>query len=89
MWRVLAAAAIGLILAGPAVAGGKPLGPPDQRLTKAAVTKIFLQDEKVSDWLAHYPRSGRRRSPSPSRKSTQKPSQTGVLLISLPPNAPG
>jgi len=59
MWRVLAAAAIGLILAGPAVAGGKPLGPPDQRLTKAAVTKIFLQDEKVSDWLAHYPRSGR------------------------------
>ena len=59
MWRVLAAAAIGLILAGPAVAGGKPLGPPDQRLTKAAATKIFLQDEKVSDWLAHYPRSGR------------------------------
>jgi len=59
MWRVLAAAAIGLILAGPAVAGGKQLGPPDQRLTKAAVTKIFLQDEKVSDWLAHYPRSGR------------------------------
>jgi hypothetical protein len=59
MWRVLAAAAIGLILAGPAIAGGKPLGPPDQRLTKAAVTNIFLQDEKVSDWLAHYPRSGR------------------------------
>jgi hypothetical protein len=59
MWRVLAAAAIGLILAGPAVAGGKPLAPPDQRLTKAAVTKIFLQDEKVSDWLAHYPRNGR------------------------------
>ena len=59
MWRVLAAAAIGLILAGPAVAGGKQLGPPDQRLTKAAVTKIFLQDEKVSDWLAHYPRNGR------------------------------
>ena len=59
MWRVLAAAAIGLILAGPAIAGGKPLGPPDQRLTKAAVTKIFLEDEKVSDWLAHYPRSGR------------------------------
>ena len=59
MWRVLAAAAIGLILAGPAIAGGKPLGPPDQRLTKAAVTKIFLQDEKVSDWLAHYPRNGR------------------------------
>src|SRR5215813_7934574 len=47
MGRVLAAAAIGLILAGPALAGGKPLGPPQQRLTKAAV------------WLAHYPRKER------------------------------
>ena len=59
MGRVLAAAAIGLILAGPALAGGKPLGPPDQRLTKAAATKIFLQDDKVADWLAHYPRKDR------------------------------
>ncbi len=59
MGRVLAAAAIGLILAGPALAGGKPLGPPDQRLTKAATTKIFLQDDKVADWLAHYPRKDR------------------------------
>jgi hypothetical protein len=60
MGRVLAAAAIGLILAGPALAsGGKPLGPPDQRLTKAAVTKIFLRDTKVADWLARYPRSDR------------------------------
>jgi len=60
MGRVLAAAAIGLILAGPALAsGGKSLGPPDQRLTKAAVTKIFLQERKVADWLAHYPRTGR------------------------------
>jgi hypothetical protein len=60
MGRVLAAAAIGLILAGPALAsGGKSLGPPDQRLTKAAVTKIFLQEKKVADWLAHYPRTGR------------------------------
>ncbi|HET7555766.1 MAG TPA: hypothetical protein VFJ75_08950 [Gaiellaceae bacterium] len=54
MGRVLAAAVIGLILAGPALAGGKPLGPPDQRLTKAAATRIFLQDHKVADWLAHY-----------------------------------
>src|ERR1043165_922872 len=60
MGRVLAAAAIGLILAGPALAsGGKPLGPPDQRLSKAAATKIFLQDTKVADWLAHYPRKDR------------------------------
>ena len=60
MGRVLAAAAIGLILAGPALAaGGKSLGPPDQRLTKAVATKIFLQDGKVADWLAHYPRKGR------------------------------
>ena len=60
MGRVLAAAAIGLILAGPALAaGGKPLGPPDQRLSKAAATKIFLQDTKVADWLGHYPRHDR------------------------------
>jgi len=56
MGRVLAAAAIGLILAGPAHAsGGKPLGPPAQRLTEAAATKIFLRDAKVADWLGHYP----------------------------------
>ncbi|HSC51149.1 MAG TPA: hypothetical protein VLD16_12870 [Gaiellaceae bacterium] len=55
MARVLAAAVIGLILAGPALAGGKPLGPPDQRLTKAAATRIFLHDRKVADWLGHYP----------------------------------
>jgi hypothetical protein len=59
MGRVLAAAAIGLILAGPAHASGKPLGPPDQRLSKAAATKIFLQDEKVANWLGHYPREER------------------------------
>ena len=55
MRRVLAMAVAGLILAGPAFAGGKPLGPPAQRLTKAAATKIFLQDGKVAAWLAHYP----------------------------------
>jgi hypothetical protein len=59
MGRVLAAAVIGLILAGPALAGGKPLGPPDQRLTKAAATKIFLEDDKVADWLARYPTKDR------------------------------
>ena len=45
------AAAIGLILAGPAHAGGKPLGPPAQRLTKAAATRIFLEDSKIAGWL--------------------------------------
>ena len=59
MGRVLAAAAIGLILAGPAHAGGKPLGPPAQRLTKAAATRIFLEDSKVADWLRHYPAKSR------------------------------
>src|SRR5215510_6218845 len=40
MGRVLAAAAIGLILAGPAHAsGGKPLGPPAQRLVEPSFDK--------------------------------------------------
>ena len=58
MRRALAAAAIGLLLAGPALAApGKPksLGPPEQRLTVAQAKAIFLRNEKVSDWLAHYP----------------------------------
>src|SRR5690242_16603642 len=60
MARVLAAAAIGLILAGPALAsGGKSLGPPAQRLTKPAATKIFLQNAKVADWLDRYPTKDR------------------------------
>src|SRR5690348_10779383 len=60
MGRVLAAAAIGLILAGPALApGGKSHGPPAQRLTKAAATKIFLQNAKVADWLDRYPTKDR------------------------------
>src|ERR1700741_4526068 len=60
MGRVLAAAAIGLMLAGPALAGdGKSLGPPSQRLTKAGGTRIFLQDEKVAGWMRHYPAKGR------------------------------
>jgi hypothetical protein len=59
MRRALAAAAIGLVLAGPALAApGKPkaLGPPEQRLTAAQAKAIFLRNEKVSDWLAHYPK---------------------------------
>jgi hypothetical protein len=59
MRRALAAAAIGLLLAGPALAApGKPksLGPPEQRLTEAQAKAIFLRNEKVSSWLAHYPK---------------------------------
>jgi hypothetical protein len=59
MRRALVAAAIGLLLAGPALAASgkpKPLGPPAQRLTSAKATAIFLRNEKVSDWLAHYPK---------------------------------
>jgi hypothetical protein len=59
MRRALAAAAIGLLLAGPAVAApGKPkqLGPPEQRLTEAQAKAIFLRSAKVAGWLEHYPR---------------------------------
>src|SRR5215216_1338547 len=59
MRRALAAAAIGLLLAGPALAAHgkpKPLGPPEQRLTEAQAKAIFLRNEKVSDWLTHYPK---------------------------------
>ena len=61
--RVLATADVAaLALAGPALAapaGGVPsvmkgpLGPPDQRLTEAQVTRIFLDNRKVADWLRH------------------------------------
>jgi hypothetical protein len=63
MRRVLAGTAVALALAGPALAAPgstpdtkKPLGPPNQRLTAAQVKTIFLQNDKVADWLGHYPR---------------------------------
>src|SRR5215218_3465765 len=59
MRRALAAAAIGLLLAGAALGGPgkpKPLRPPEQRLTEAQAKAIFLRNEKVSDWLTHYPK---------------------------------
>src|ERR1043166_8263180 len=69
MARALALAAV-LALAAPslALAQGKPstrkhlpagLSPPSPRLTKAEATRIFLDDGKVSSWLARYPRSHR------------------------------
>jgi hypothetical protein len=62
MGRALASAAVALVLAGPALAAPGPpsvmkgpLSPPDQRLTRAQVKQIFLDDRKVADWLRHYP----------------------------------
>jgi hypothetical protein len=56
MARVLAVALLALAVAGPAFASGKkPLVPPDPRLHSAQVERIFLQDDKVADWLGHYP----------------------------------
>ena len=63
MRRVVAAAAVALALAGPALAGSgpppplkAPLAPPSPRLADAQVKRIFLDDDKVADWLRHYPR---------------------------------
>jgi hypothetical protein len=55
-----------LALAVPAVAAADTphklapsLRPPEPRLAKTEVTRIFLQDSKVADWLRRYPRTGR------------------------------
>ena len=68
MGRALVPAVVAaLALAGSAFAGTTtgtvpgalkgPLAPPAKRLTEAQVTRIFLADDKVADWLGHYPRS--------------------------------
>jgi hypothetical protein len=68
MGRVLAlVAAVALVLAAPALAANpkhKPLPasslqPPNARLTKAQVTRIFLTNRKVASWLDRYPEKGR------------------------------
>jgi hypothetical protein len=70
MGRPLALAVVVLALAAPAAAAtphhgkGKPLpaasaGPPVPRLTKADVTRLFVQYKMVADWLSRYPRAGR------------------------------
>ncbi len=62
MARVLAVALAAFALAGNALAAGNPpalhgsLAPPSQRLKAAEVKRIFLQNDKVADWLRHYPR---------------------------------
>jgi hypothetical protein len=64
MGRALALAAAVLALAAPALASAanprlpSPL-PPEPRLSKAQATRIFLANDKVSDWLGRYPHHGR------------------------------
>src|SRR5207244_2876542 len=64
MGRALAVAAAVLALAAPALASAakprlpSPL-PPEPRLSKAEATRIFLSDDKVSDWLGRYPHKDR------------------------------
>jgi hypothetical protein len=65
MARVLAVALAAFALAGSALAADNPpklhgsLAPPSPRLKAAEVKRIFLQNDKVADWLQHYPH-GRR-----------------------------
>jgi hypothetical protein len=65
MGRALVSAVIAaLAVAGSALAGTTtgplpgalkgPLDPPAKRLNQAQVTRIFLNDRKVADWLRHY-----------------------------------
>jgi hypothetical protein len=62
MRRALAAVAVALAVAGPALAAPPPpplkapLAPPTPRLAEAQVKRIFLGDHKVADWLRHYPK---------------------------------
>src|SRR5437867_8830141 len=66
MGRAFALAAAVLALAVPALASAatphprlpSPL-PPEPRLSKAEATRIFLANDKVSDWLGRYPHRGR------------------------------
>src|SRR5712691_7897876 len=67
MRRALVPAVAALVLAAPALSAGSGSTPdilrspglraaaPEPRLTKDQVTRIFLQNDKVADWLRHYP----------------------------------
>ncbi len=67
--RVAALAVVAAALAAPALATAAPprhkplpassLQPPEPRLTKAEVTRIFLTYRKVASWLDRYPEKGR------------------------------
>jgi len=69
MGRVVALAVVLVALAAPALAKAAPpqhkplpassLQPPEPRLTKAEVTRVFLNYRKVASWLDRYPEKGR------------------------------
>ena len=69
MGRVVALVVVLVALAAPALATAAPprhkplpassLQPPEPRLTKAEVTRIFLAYRKVASWLDRYPEKGR------------------------------
>jgi hypothetical protein len=69
MGRVVALGVVLVALAAPALATAAPprhkplpassLQPPEPRLTKAEVTRIFLAYRKVASWLDRYPEKGR------------------------------
>src|SRR6201987_2815718 len=66
MGRVVALAIVAAALAAPALAtaASPPLPvpsvqPPNPRLTKTEVTRIFLTYRKVASWLDRYPETGR------------------------------
>ena len=69
MGRVVALVVVLVALAAPAFATAAPprhkplpassLQPPEPRLTKAEVTRIFLAYRKVASWLDRYPEKGR------------------------------
>ena len=69
MGRVVALGVVLVALAAPAFATAAPprhkplpassLQPPEPRLTKAEVTRIFLAYRKVASWLDRYPEKGR------------------------------
>jgi hypothetical protein len=69
MGRVVALAVVLVALAAPALAKAAPpqhkplpapsLQPPEPRLTKAEVSRIFLNYRKVASWLDRYPEKGR------------------------------
>src|SRR5436309_2904906 len=57
--KLLAAAVAALALAPAASSATFPEKPVKAQLTKAQATALFLEDDKVADWLSRYPRKGR------------------------------
>src|SRR6266516_5283616 len=81
MGRAFALAVAALAFAVPALAAaGTPhrlapsLRPPEPRLAKARVTRIFLENRKVASWLDRYPKKGR---------TTETTYQSGVWTVQV------